>query len=142
MIIRLVLLFAIVPLAELYLLIQLGRVFDGVIDGAIVVIVLVLATGVLGATLARRQGVAVWRRIQRDLADGILPADGIIDGLMVVLAAALLITPGLLTDALGFAMLIPPIRRLFRNRVKAIFRRKLESGTIHITTSWHDDTRF
>ncbi len=137
MIIRLILLFTIVPLAELYLLIQLGRVFDG----AKAVIVLVLATGVLGATLARRQGLAVWRQIQRDLADGILPADGIIDGLMVVLAAALLITPGLLTDALGFAILIPPIRRLLRNRVKAMLRRKLESGTIHITTSWHDDAR-
>ena len=135
MIICLVLLLTIIPLAELYLLIRLGQVFDG----AMPVIVLVLATGVLGAALARWQGLVVWRRIQRDLADGILPADGIIDGLMVVLAAALLITPGLLTDALGFAMLIPPIRRLFRNLVKAMLRRKLDSGTIHITTSRHDD---
>jgi len=137
MIIRLLFLFTIVPLAELYFLIQLGRAFNS----AMPVIVLVLATGLLGAMLARWQGLVVWRQIQRDLAGGILPADGIIDGLIVVLAAALLITPGLLTDALGFAMLIPPARRLFRNRVKAIFRRKLESGTIHITTSWHDDAR-
>jgi len=110
---RLLLLFSVVPLVELALLVWIGRHTSWWFTLGLVVF-----TGVVGAWLARHEGLRCLRRFQQDLAEGKLPADPLLDGLMILLAGALLVTPGVLTDALGFALLIPPCRRLVRARLK------------------------
>lgn len=84
---------------------------------------LVLADGVAGALLWRWQGLRVLRRIHDDMTAGRMPADALVDGLLIFLAGALLITPGMLTDVVGFALLIPPIRAVMKRLAKAWFAR-------------------
>jgi UPF0716 protein FxsA len=116
---RILLLFTLVPLLELALLIEIGRRI-----GTIATLALILITGVLGAFLARRQGLAVLQRVRSELHQGRLPGQPIADGVLILLAGAMLITPGILTDALGFACLIPATRRL----IKAAIWRRLKSA--------------
>ena len=92
-------------------------------------ILLVLADGLLGAILWRWQGFKVLSRIQSDLAAGRMPAGALIDGLLIFLAGAFLITPGMLTDAIGFALLIPPIRAVVKRLAQAWFIRHVEIRT-------------
>jgi UPF0716 protein FxsA len=120
---RLLLLFTIVPLVELYLLITIGGVI-----GVVPTIAIVVGTGVLGAWLARQQGLAVLRRIQDEMAAGRLPTDALIDGLLVLVAAGMLLTPGLLTDTAGFLLLVPGSRAMVRRTVAAAMARKTQSG--------------
>jgi UPF0716 protein FxsA len=120
---RLLLLFTIVPLVELYLLISIGGVI-----GVVPTIAIVIGTGVLGAWLARWQGLAVLRRIQDEMAAGRLPTDSLIDGLLVLVAAGMLLTPGLLTDAAGFLLLVPGSRAMVRRAVAAAMARKARVG--------------
>ena len=108
----LLLLFAGLPLVELALLLRVARLITPV--GTLG---LVIFTGVLGATLARRQGLKAWRRVQSDLAEGRMPASHIVDALLIFVAGVVLVTPGILTDTLGFALLIPPIRALLKREV-------------------------
>jgi len=118
---RLLLLFTIVPLAELYLLVKLGSVV-----GVVPTVALVILTGVLGAWLARVQGLSVVQRLGEDLAEGRLPTDALIDGLLILVAGAVLLTPGLLTDAMGFVLLIPQGRAVVRKVVAARFTRRFQ----------------
>ena len=111
MLLRLLLLFTLVPLVELYLLFQVARV-----TGAATTVALVLVTGILGAALARRQGLRVWRQIQREAAQGRVPASGLLDAVLILAAGVMLITPGLLTDTLGFLLLVPRARAWLRGR--------------------------
>jgi UPF0716 protein FxsA len=115
---RLLLLFTILPVLELALLIKIGRAIDvGPTLG------LVIVTGVVGAALAKHQGLRALRRIQEDLAQGRMPTTELVNGLMILVAGAVLITPGIITDAFGFALLIPPIRAVLRRRVVAYFKK-------------------
>jgi len=82
---------------------------------------LVIVTGVLGASLARRQGFRVWGRIQRELREGRMPASDLIDGLLVLIGGIVLLTPGLITDGCGFALMIPGVRRWMRSRIEPRF---------------------
>ena len=102
---RLFLLFALVPLAELWLLMELAKRTNWWTT-----IGVVLSTGVLGISIVRWQGVNTWREIQRQLASGKSPSRSIVSGVLILVAGALLLTPGLLTDTLGFLLLIPPVR--------------------------------
>ena len=120
MFLRLLLLFTLVPLLELYLLIGIGRQV-----GLVPTLALVLFTGVLGAWLARRQGIATLARVQRSLAAGELPTEALLDGLMILLAGAVLLTPGLLTDLTGFLLLTPAGRRPIRRAIRRAFERRL-----------------
>ena len=113
MFVRLALLFTIVPLVELYLLIEVGR-FIGV--GATIAIVVL--TGLLGAWLARLQGLKVLAEVRASLEAGQLPTEAIIDGLLILIAAAVLLTPGLITDSVGFLLLIPAGRKTVRGAVR------------------------
>jgi len=106
---RLLAAFIIVPLIELALLVQVTHYTN-----LITTILIVIVTGVLGSILARREGMMAWFRFQSALAEGRVPSREIQDGLMIVFAAALLLTPGLLTDALGFTLLLPQGRELVR----------------------------
>ena len=113
------LLFILVPALELFLLLQVGARI-----GLIPTLAAIVATGVLGATLARRQGLLVLRRMQESANQGRMPTNEIIEGVMILAAAALLLTPGFLTDLVGFLALIPGPRSFFRNLVKLYVAKK------------------
>ena len=117
---RLLLLFTVLPVVELALLIRIGRAID--VGPTIALVVL---TGVAGAALARHQGLRTLRRSQDDLARGLMPATELLNGLMILLAGAVLVTPGVITDAVGFALLIPPVRALIRKRVAKHFKKRI-----------------
>ncbi len=100
------LLFLLIPLVEIYFLIQVGRVI-----GAGWTVFFVVFTAVLGAALLRAQGLSTLARVQHSLEQGRLPAVALLEGLMLLVAGALLLTPGFVTDAVGFLLLVPPLRR-------------------------------
>ena len=118
---RLILLFTLVPALELALLIEIGSRI-----GTAATIGLIVVTGVLGATLARQQGLQVLRRFQSELSSGGLPASSLLDGVIVLVAGALLVTPGIMTDVLGFLCLVPR----FRGLIKAGLRRRFERALL------------
>lgn len=120
--------FIVVPLVEIYLLIKVGGVI-----GAPWTIFLVVFTAMLGAFLVRSQGFSTLRRIQASLAAGELPATELLAGVFLLIAGALLLTPGFFTDAVGFACLTPPLRR-------GLIRYALERGLIHATGDTDADT--
>lgn len=119
MFLRLLLLFTVVPLIELALLIQIGEVV-----GLPATIALVIVTGVLGAWLAKSQGARTLMRFQQEVQAVGLPADTMLDGLLIFIAGAVLLTPGLLTDLFGFFLLTPVCRRWLRGVIKAWLRRR------------------
>jgi len=127
MLARLALLFILVPLVELILLIQIGQVV-----GLWPTIALVVLTGAVGAALARSQGLRTLWAFQEATARGELPADAIQDGLAILVGGAFLLTPGLLTDLVGFGLLLPPTRRWAIGRIKKAFTRRLEDGRIQM----------
>ncbi|MEM6689786.1 MAG: FxsA family protein [Planctomycetota bacterium] len=113
---RLLLLFTLVPMLELFLLLRLAAQTSPSFTFALVVI-----TGVIGSYVAKREGLAAWMRIRDSMSD---PRHGITevgrdvsDAIMIAFAAALLVTPGILTDVVGFSLLVPAGRRLFRQFV-------------------------
>jgi len=114
---RLLLLFIVTPLVELWLLMLVSEQL-----GATTTISLVLLTGFVGASLARRQGLQTWRAIERETQQGKLPAATLVDALMIFMAGLLLITPGILTDIVGFSLLVPPIRASLRHHLREAFR--------------------
>jgi UPF0716 protein FxsA len=101
----LLLLLLIVPFAELYVILQVAHAF-----GALDTIALLIVVSVVGAWLMKREGVAVWRRFQRQVEAGHVPGREIADGVMILVAGALLLAPGFLTDLVGIALLLPPVR--------------------------------
>ncbi|MEO1524014.1 MAG: FxsA family protein [Planctomycetota bacterium] len=129
MLLRLLLLFIIVPLVELYLLLQLANLTS---VGA--TFLLVLVTGIIGSWLARREGVMAWQKFHAALGEGRMPSQEIQDGLMIIFAAALLLTPGLLTDLVGFTLLIPAGRNVVRKLILPRFFKGFGSVQIQTTT--------
>jgi UPF0716 protein FxsA len=117
-------LFIAVPIAELYVIIWVV----GPALGAPLTILLLIADSVLGSVLMRSQGRAVWRRFNRTLAEGRMPHREVIDGVLVIFGGALLITPGFITDVLGFLLLLPPTRALFRRLLANRLGRRLVVG--------------
>ena len=121
--------FLIVPFIEIYLLLQVGSII-----GAFPTIALVVFTAVLGAWLLRRQGFATWQRFQHNLENGQIPAYEMIEGPILLVGGALLLTPGFFTDVMGFACLIPSLRRkiaqyviehhLIQTNTEAVFRER------------------
>jgi len=127
MLLKLFLLFTLVPVIELYLLIKIG-----VVIGPVPTIGLVIITGIAGAGLAKHQGIAVLRQLQNEMAEGRPPGNSIVDGVLILVAGILLLTPGLLTDGCGILLLIPFTRRLIREYIKTKLKRKLDAGQILI----------
>ena len=101
----LVLLFVLLPLAELYVIIQVGQAF-----GALNTIALLIVISVVGAWLMKREGISVWRRFQRQVETGHVPGREIADGVMILAAGALMMAPGFITDLVGILLLLPPVR--------------------------------
>ncbi len=128
MFIKLLILFTFVPIAELYLLIEAGRII-----GTGATIGLILLTGIAGAWLARSQGVAILKRIQDETSQGQMPATSLLDGGLVLIGGLLLLTPGFCTDLLGFTCLLPVTRTFWRQAMKAWLEKQLRQGNITYT---------
>lgn len=105
----LVLLFVVVPIAELYVIIQVGQAV-----GALNTIAILVAVSIAGAWLVKREGLSVMRRFRRQVEAGAVPGKEVADGVMIMLAGALLLTPGFLSDVLGILLLLPPVRAVVR----------------------------
>ena len=118
MLLKLFLAFTIIPIIEIYLLIKIGTVF-----GALTSIALVIFTGLLGAYLARTQGLQTLFRIQESLRVGRIPSGELLDALLIGVAGLVLLTPGFLTDTIGFILLVPSSR----NVIKSWLRRQIEA---------------
>ena len=117
MLLKLFIAFTIIPITEIYLLIEIGSMF-----GALTAVTLVILTGFLGAFLARMQGLQTLYRIQESLREGRMPSGELLDALLIVIAGLVLLTPGFLTDSAGFLLLIPTTR----NFIKYWLRRQIE----------------
>jgi UPF0716 protein FxsA len=126
---RLFILFTLVPLLELYLLIKVGSHL-----GAEATILLIVLTGGVGALMARMQGFQVIVQIRERLREGGLPADELLAGGLIVVGGLLLVTPGLLTDVVGLALLLPFVRSRVVVWIKDFMRRKIQEGHVHIVT--------
>ncbi|PIP21203.1 MAG: hypothetical protein COX40_00665 [Candidatus Omnitrophica bacterium CG23_combo_of_CG06-09_8_20_14_all_40_11] len=124
-----ILLFTVIPLIELALLIKIGQIW-----GLGNTLALVILTGILGAILLKIQGINVLRRISSELNQGMIPSDALFDGFFIFCGGLLLITPGVVTDLLGFLMLFPITRGILKYWVKQKIRKAFEEGrTIHFT---------
>lgn len=127
MFIRLLLLFTLVPVIELYILIEAGRQI-----GLGMTIAMIFLTGIAGAYLARRQGFELVSRIQNELNQDRMPTEELIDGAMILGGGLLLLTPGFATDLIGFCLLTPLTRRGMKSWIKKWLDRKIGAGHIHI----------
>jgi UPF0716 protein FxsA len=108
----LILLFIVVPIAEIYVIIQVGQAI-----GALWTIVLLIADSILGSMLMRSQGRVAWRRFNEAVAAGRPPAREVLDGAMVIFGGAFLLTPGFITDIFGLILLLPPTRAIVRTLI-------------------------
>jgi UPF0716 protein FxsA len=120
MLVPLVLLFIVVPIVEIYVIIQVGQAI-----GALWTILLLVADSILGSMLMRAQGRAAWRRFNDAVAVGRVPAREVLDGVLVIFGGALLLTPGFVTDAFGLAFLLPPTRAVIRGLLVRRFAGRL-----------------
>ena len=125
---KLFLLFAVIPVAEIYVLVSVGGAI-----GVLPTVALVLLTALAGAHLARLQGLAVMMRIRENLAQGFMPAEELLDGLLIFLAGMTLLTPGFLTDIMGLLILLPATRNIFKRWLRKKFDEWRQSPNVHIT---------
>ncbi|MFO7883795.1 MAG: FxsA family protein [Desulfobacteraceae bacterium] len=128
MLLKLFLCFTLIPVIELYLLIKIGAVIGG-----FNAILIVIATGFFGAWLARMEGMQTMLRVRSSLNQGIMPADDLIDALIILIAGIILITPGFLTDIGGLLLLWPVTRKQFKTILTKKFNEMQSRGTIDIT---------
>jgi UPF0716 protein FxsA len=124
---KLFLLFVVVPMAELALLLILAHETHWLVSWG-----LVIASGLLGAWLAKGQGVAALRRIRETMTEGQVPTDPLLDAALIFFAGALLITPGVLTDLVGISIMIPACRLWYKRQLVNWFKRKFR---VQLTTS-------
>lgn len=123
---KLLLLFIIVPVVELYVLIEIGRKI-----GTWSTIGIIILTGILGAYLVKSQGFLILRKIQNDLNEGILPGDSLIQGAIILAGGILLITPGFITDTIGFVFLIPTGREVVKKYLLKWLKGKIREGNFY-----------
>ena len=127
MLLRLFLLFTLVPVVELALLIRIGGLF-----GTAPTLLLVIGTGFAGAWLARREGLRAWLAVRDELQGGGLPGESLVHALLILVAGVVLITPGVLTDIAGILLLVPPVRRGLIARVRDRLSAQIEQGNIRV----------
>lgn len=119
----LLLAFTLLPFVELYLLIRIGKVV-----GAGPTLLFVIAVGVLGAALAKVQGRRVINSFRSALAEGRVPEQGVLDGILILVGALLLITPGVVTDVVGLLCFLPPVRRAIANKLRNNLAEQIARG--------------
>jgi UPF0716 protein FxsA len=113
------LLFIIVPIAEIYVIIQVGQAI-----GALWTILLLIADSIIGARLLSWQGRRAWQRFQEALAAGRLPHREVLDGALIMVGGAFLLAPGFITDVVGIVLLVPPTRRVVRRALAGVLMRR------------------
>ena len=118
-------LLVVAPLVELYVLIQVGQVV-----GALWTVLALVLVSLLGAALLRREGFRTWQAFTSASSAGRLPAREVADGALVLLAGALLLTPGFVTDAVGLALLVPPVRAVLRRALLSYATRRVVPGVV------------
>jgi UPF0716 protein FxsA len=128
MFLKLFLAFTIIPFLEIYLLIKIGSYL-----GAFNTLMIIILTGLLGTLLARSQGLQTMLRVRESLIRGAMPAEEMLDALLIFLAGMLLLTPGFLTDIAGLMMLIPRTRSLFKACLRKKFSEWINQQRINIT---------
>ena len=127
---KLFLIFAVIPVIELALLIKIGSVI-----GTLNTITIVILTALIGAYMVKLEGLGVMYRIQKNMQEGIFPGEELINGVMILIAGALLLTPGFFTDIIGFLMVFPFSRNHINKIVRRYIEKKMSSGEIHIHRS-------
>ena len=121
--------FLIIPFIEIYLLIKIGGMI-----GALNTVLIILITASLGAYLAKSQGFRVLREIQEATNRGYMPGNELLHGFFVLIGSFALLTPGFLSDIIGFSMMIPQIREIYVGIAKGIIRKKMERGQWQMKT--------
>ena len=127
MLLKLFLAFTIIPVLEIYLLIKLGSFL-----GALNTVIIVILTGIIGAYLAKLEGLHTMTKVREALNRGEMPAEGMLDALLILVAGIVLLTPGLLTDIAGLLILIPQTRLLFKRWLRKKFDEWTKSQQMHI----------
>src|SRR5665648_355171 len=123
---KLLILFIIIPVTELYILIEVGKRI-----GSLTTISIIIFTGILGAYLVKNQGFMILKKIQNDLNDGIMPGDSLIQGAIILAGGILLLTPGFVTDTVGFIFLIPVSRNVIKKYLLKWLKGKIEKGNVY-----------
>jgi len=123
---KLLMLFIIVPVTELYLLIEVGKKI-----GTLTTISIIIFTGILGAYLVKHQGFMILRKIQNDLNEGTIPEDSLIQGVIILAGGILLLTPGFITDIVGFIFLIPASRNVVKKYLLKWLKGKIKEGNFY-----------
>ena len=126
MLFKLFLLFTVIPFIELALLIKIGTMI-----GLFETILIIVITGMAGALMVRSAGIECLFRIQKNMDSGIIPTDDLFSGLLILVAGAFLLTPGLITDAAGFVLLIPVSRELVKKFLKKYAKLKVEQTRLN-----------
>ncbi len=124
---KLFLIFVLIPVIELSLLIKVGSII-----GTMNTIVIIILTAVIGAYMVRLEGLGVMYRIQKNMLEGVFPAEELINGMMILIAGALLLTPGFFTDAIGFLMVFPASRNVIKKIVRTYIEKKMSSTDVEI----------
>lgn len=122
-------LFIVIPFTELMILLKVGAAW-----GVFPTLALIITTAMVGYQLFKRQGLATWQRVNQKLSQGELPSKEMADGIVILLAGALMITPGLITDSIGLFCLIPVTRKLI---LTVIMRRFKDKVTVYSAHSYH-----
>jgi len=123
---KLLILFVIVPVTELYILIEVGKKI-----GSLTTIGIIILTGIIGAYLVKGQGFMILKKIQNDLNEGIMPGDSLIQGAIILAGGIFLLTPGFVTDILGFIFLIPVSRRVVKKYLLKWLKGKIKEGNFY-----------
>ncbi len=124
---KLLILFITVPIIEIWILIDIGKVI-----GTLPTILLIVFTGAVGAYLTKLQGLITIFKIRENLSKGIIPSEELLDGVLIVLAGGFLITPGILTDIAGFLLLLPKSRNYIKRHLKERISSAVSSNEVHI----------
>lgn len=140
MLFPLIVLFTTVPVVELLLIIQIHGLAEGYLgqsQAMIFTITTIFLTGIAGAAIAKNQGFQILRKTQDSLSRGVVPGEALIEGVLVILGGILLLTPGYLSDIIGFALILPLSRPLIAKRLGAWLQEKLANGSIQVATDAH-----
>lgn len=129
MFLPLVFLFTVLPALEIYLLFTIGAQIGGLNT-----LFIVLSTGLIGASLAKSQGLSILASIQNKLQQGQIPAEQIVHGLLIFAGGLLLMTPGFVTDITGFLMVFPGTRHILATFAQTYFKKAIQSGNVHFSS--------
>ncbi|OGD33860.1 membrane protein FxsA [Candidatus Atribacteria bacterium RBG_16_35_8] len=123
---KLLILFLIIPVTELYILIEVGKKI-----GSLSTIGVIILTGIIGTYLVKNEGFMILRKIQNDLNEGIMPGDSLIQGAIILAGGILLLTPGFVTDILGFIFLMPVSRSIVKKYLLKWLKGKIKEGNFY-----------